>query len=107
MAEKSLEQWMHELQSEPAFLDEKTLTTLVERRVEQLIADNPDLLFSYLYRLDVDEHKIQAALAAGSGIAHALARLIVERQKTRISTKSKYRKESKEGDEETFNPVDF
>jgi histone deacetylase complex regulatory component SIN3 len=107
MSELSLDQWMHDLQSDQSFLDEETLISMVEKRVEELMADNPDLLFSFLYRLDVDEHKIQSALHKGDHIARALATLIVQRQKVRLDTKIKYRRDQKEGDTSSFDPVDY
>lgn len=110
MSEISLDQWMHDLQSDQPFLDEVTLISMIEKRVEQLMADNPDLLFSFLYRLDVDEHKIQSALHSGNDIARALAILIVQRQRVRIDTKIKYRIDPKDqptGESSPFDPVDF
>ncbi|MEP7324058.1 MAG: hypothetical protein ABI761_19170 [Saprospiraceae bacterium] len=110
MSEISLDQWMHDLQSDQPFLDEATLVSMIEKRVEQLMADNPDLLFSFLYRLDVDEHKIQSALHNGTDITRALATLIVQRQKVRIDTKTKYRKDHNDpptGDSIPFDPIDF
>lgn len=110
MPEISLDQWMHDLQSDQPFLDESTLVSMIEKRVEQLMTDNPDLLFSFLYRLDVDEHKIQSALQSGTDIARALAALIVQRQKVRIDTKIKYRKDHNDQRTEQsspFDPIDF
>ena len=91
MADQNPDSWLPELLSEESFIDEKALTALIERRVEQLLVDNPDLLFSYLYRLDVDEYKIQSALRIGDGVALSLASLIVQRQKLRLNTKNTYR----------------
>ncbi|MEP7266784.1 MAG: hypothetical protein ABI844_04085 [Saprospiraceae bacterium] len=77
-----------------AYLDRATFTQMVEDRVGKFLTDEPDLLFSYLYRLDVDERKIQEALNNGSGVAHALAVLIVDRQIERIKTKQEYKNSS-------------
>lgn len=60
--------------------------------VNRMLNDNPDLLFSYLYRLDVDEAKIKFALSPLAETAPhiGLANLIIERQKQRIRTRQEY-----------------
>lgn len=60
--------------------------------VDQMLSDNPDLLFSYLYRLDVDEGKIKNAMSPLNPEAPhtGLARLIIERQLQRIRTRREY-----------------
>ncbi len=90
MPDLTLDIWMNEAQQNPAYLDEKTLIIAISERVASLLTDSPDLLWSYLYRLDVREDKIQIVLKSGQDVAVALATLIVDRQKQRVLTKNKY-----------------
>ena len=90
MPDLTLDIWMNEAQQNPAFLDEKTLIFAISERVASLLTDSPDLLWSYLYRLDVREDKIQIVLMSGQDVPVALATLIVDRQKQRVLTKKKY-----------------
>lgn len=74
-------------------LSESDLYNAIKSRVEYLLETSPDLLMSYLYRLDVLEVKINAVLAPDSPVApiEGLSRLILERQKERIATKRKFK----------------
>lgn len=74
-------------------LSESDLYNAIKGRVEYLLETSPDLLMSYLYRLDVLEVKINAVLALDSPVPpiEGLSRLILERQKERIETKRKYK----------------
>lgn len=74
-------------------LSEKDLFIAIRDRVEYLLEKNPEILMSYLYRLDVLEVKIKAILAPKSPIApvEGLSRLILERQKQRMESKKKYK----------------
>ncbi|MBK6391208.1 MAG: hypothetical protein KA109_14375 [Saprospiraceae bacterium] len=105
MDNNSLEYWFANLQNERPYLDEATLIKLVESRVTELLDTQPDLLWSYLYRLDVEEHKIELALLQGTSVAHALAILIIDRQKQRVKTKRAYREGADPGQD--FNPTDL
>ena len=60
--------------------------------VEIMLSQQPDLLFSYLYRLDVDEIKIKNALSPfAEEFPHkGLAKLIIDRQLLRIKTQQEY-----------------
>lgn len=60
--------------------------------VEIMLSQNPDLLFSYLYRLDVDEDKIKKAISPYTEEfpSIGLARLIIDRQLLRIKTQQEY-----------------
>lgn len=72
-------------------LDEESVIQLFTRRVEELIRDDIGLLLSSLYRLDVLEEKIQAALhSTTTPPARGIAILILERQKERLKTRSEY-----------------
>lgn len=76
--------------AEPA--DEAAMLDLIAARVSELIADEPDLLFSYMYRLDIDQDKIEEALIPGTEpVEMQLARLILTRQKQRLATKARYK----------------
>jgi hypothetical protein len=48
-------------------------------------------LFSTLYRLDVLEHKINAVLKSGQDPAFGIARLILERQREKLQTRSQWK----------------
>ncbi len=76
-------------------LSERDLFIAIRERVEYLLEKNPDLLMSYLYRLDVLEVKIKAVLTPDSIVSpvDGLSRLILDRQKQRIETKKKYKPE--------------
>lgn len=72
-------------------LDEPAVLALFTKRVEELIRDDLDLLLSSLYRLDVEEHKIQRALRSTTvPPAQGIAQLILDRQKERLRTKKQY-----------------
>ena len=76
--------------AEPA--DEAAMLDLIAARVSELIADEPDLLFSYMYRLDIDQDKIEEALIPGNEpVEMQLARLILTRQKQRLATRARYK----------------
>ncbi len=66
--------------------------------VENMLNENPDLLFSYLYRLDVDEAKIKFAMSPLAEAAPhiGLARLIIDRQLQRMRTRQEYSAKGKE-----------
>jgi len=82
----------------PVELTDEEMILHIADRVEQLIKGDPDLLMSYLYRLDVEEKKInQAMLTSITPIHVTFANLIWNRQKERISTKKKYKQDPIEG----------
>ncbi|MEO5906821.1 MAG: hypothetical protein ABIQ11_08845 [Saprospiraceae bacterium] len=74
-----------------SILDEAALLELFTKRVEEMMRDDLDLLLSSLYRLDVEEHKIQNALRSSAvPVAEGIASLIILRQKEKIATRKKY-----------------
>ncbi len=79
--------------------DEQELLNAIVDRVTWMLRCDKDLLMSYLYRLDVLEHKINAALMPGNPLsaAEALGLLIFERQKERMETRRKYKTKPIEG----------
>ena len=75
-------------------VDDEVLERLAER-IDQLLAGDLENFMSMMYRLDVAENKIQAALSPDHDEAPglALARLIIDRQLQRIHTKQIYRQQ--------------
>ena len=76
----------------PEQLTEAEFLQLLADRVAQLMEAQPGYVFSMLYRLDVDERKVEQAMHPGNEIPTnvGLARLILERQKQRLQTKANY-----------------
>lgn len=74
-------------------LNEEEMIALLAEKVQAYLDVDINLLMSYLYRLDVLEYKIKAALSNHQGEAGnvILARLIWERQKERLKTKKAYK----------------
>jgi hypothetical protein len=77
---------------EPVISEEQLLEALAER-VEWMIEHRLEYLMSLMYRMDVDERKVDFALSPlAPEPAHlALARLILERQKQRVFTRQHYK----------------
>ena len=80
-------------------LDETALYEMILSRVNELIENDIDLLMSYLYRLDVEEAKINLALSMNAVLPanEGIARLILERQKQRMLTKRKFKQKPIKG----------
>lgn len=82
---------------------EKTGDELSEDQLFQMLADHIDYLIerrmewllSLMYRMDIDEAKVQAALSpmALDPANIGLAKLVLERQKQRVHTKQTYQPE--------------
>lgn len=62
-------------------------------KIAYMLEHNPDLLFSYFYRLDIDEHKIETIVLGQNPIPVniQLAHLILDRQIERAKTKQEYK----------------
>jgi hypothetical protein len=77
---------------EPIITEEQLLEALAER-VEWMIEHRLESLLSMMYRMDVDERKVDFALSPLSPEpAHiAIARLILDRQKQRVFTRQHYK----------------
>jgi hypothetical protein len=71
-------------------LDESELLEILAQQVLIMLEQSPDQLMSMLYRLDVEERKILPVMKAGAEepVHYGLARLVLERQKQRVATKS-------------------
>lgn len=76
-------------------ITEEQLLMLLAERMDFLIQNRPEFLFSLMYRLDVDERKVEAALSpiAPEPGHIGLARLVIERQRKRAFTKQFYKQE--------------
>lgn len=74
-------------------MSEDELLEAIRHRVAILLDSDPNLLMSYLYRLDILEENIQGVLSKNSLVApiEGLSLLILERQKERLKTKQKYK----------------
>ncbi len=78
--------------------------TLTEEALLQVLADHIaywidhklEFLLSLMYRLDIDERKVNAALSpyAEEPANLSIARLVLERQKQRIFTKKYYKQQN-------------
>jgi len=79
--------------------DESALLAAIEQRVAELLREDPDLLFSYLYRLDIPQSAIEFALYHSEPLTpqQALAHVILERQRTRLRTKRSFPQKPIEG----------
>ncbi len=73
--------------------NEEEILQMIEERVAQLLDTEPELLMSYLYRLDVLEKDIKLAmkLNSGSHISGVFAKLIWERQKKRLILRKRFK----------------
>ncbi len=70
--------------------DEREILAMIEQRVQELLDTNCSLLFSHLYRMDIDEGVVRALLdrpPADQTVSQALAALIWQRQKQRMYTR--------------------
>lgn len=82
----------------PDSISDEEMIEVIAIRVEQLLKADPDLLMSYMYRLDVLEKNIRAVLEHSLAPVHiCFAQLIWERQKERMKTKKKYKQDPIEG----------
>jgi hypothetical protein len=93
LAELSLADQSKQAQTEEALIE------AIESRVNELLEKDPGLLFSYLYRLDVSETKVAAALKGllDTSPVQAIARLIYDRQMVRVKTKLDYKQDPIDG----------
>ena len=72
--------------------DNDQLLSAILSRVEDLLETQPDLLFSYMYRLDVSEADLKMTITGNQkgDLASHFAQLILDRQLQRIETRRKY-----------------
>ena len=76
--------------------DHQVLLSLIAQRVQEILDQDAGLLFSYMYRLDIDEHRLQHVIQnyIGQDRIVALAQLILQRQIKRVQLRERYRKEN-------------
>jgi hypothetical protein len=89
--EQFLQKRFNDFQS-PDVWDDEDLVTVLSDRITELLARDFETLMSIMYRLDIDELKIKAALSPHnpSDPSVSLARIIIDRQKKRMDTKKRY-----------------
>ena len=70
-------------------INSEKLFEAIHQRVTYLLEYQPELLFSYLYRLDVEESKVRFIIETSqvSDKVEALSGLILDRQMMRYKTK--------------------
>ena len=78
------------LTSSPSLED---IHAYLTERIADLLARNPGMLMSILYRIDVPEARVTQVLTQGDPalIPAALADLVIERQLQKIETRRKHR----------------
>ncbi len=79
-------EWSLELHSIP---DRVQLLQLLETRVSQLIAENPEQLLQHMYRMDISEQALRQALDTPEAPGE-IAELIYERQLQRLKDRDSY-----------------
>lgn len=76
-------------QSEEAFIE------MIAQRVAELMESNMELFINHLYRMDVDERKVNQTLLLAQdneeSVYIAFAKLIYDRQIERLESRRKYR----------------
>lgn len=80
------------IEGTPGEVSEEQLFRILADQVAFLIENRMEFLLSLMYRLDIDERKVEAALSplALQPPHEAIARLVLERQKQRAFTKLHY-----------------
>jgi len=88
-----------ELLGDQSLDNENQVLEMIRARVDELLEKDPELLMSYLYRLDILEVNLKKVLAKDSGIpiAEGFSQLIFKRQLQRVATKRKYKQDPIEG----------
>ncbi len=78
---------------------EADLLAAITARVNEMMEGDIELLFSYLYRLDVEESQIQFIINQQRAVPvnEGLAKLIFDRQMARQKTKQLYKQEPIDG----------
>lgn len=92
MSDELIKQFFPKLADEGKTYTAEELIQYVANYVAELLDREPDLLFSTLYRLDIDEASIKKALLESKEPANIeLAKLILRRQKARVEARKKYK----------------
>lgn len=84
-----------ELQHDQQYLTEEALLRMLIDQIDWLMEKRMEWLLSLMYRMDINEQKVHAALlpTAPEPPNIGLAKLVLERQKQRVQTKQAYRPE--------------
>ncbi len=88
-----------ELLGSQSLENENQVLEMIRLRVGELLDRDPELLMSYLYRLDVLEVDLKQVLSKDSKlpIAEGISQLIFKRQMQRVATKRKFKQDPIEG----------
>ena len=88
---------LESIEEKDAITEEELFLVLADR-IAYMIEYQLEFLLSLMYRLDVKETKVEAALAPGAPEPAnvGLARLVLERQKQRAFTKQYYKQDKLE-----------
>jgi len=94
-----MESTFDHLYPKTADYNEEDIIAAIRQRVSHLLDTQPELLMSYLYRLDVLEKDLKRVLdtSANRDIINEFADLIWKRQKLRMELKEKYKQGPIEG----------
>lgn len=84
-----------EIETEQVYNSDEELLAVLSKQIEYMLQKKSEFLFSLLYRMDVKEAKVDAAMHPGAPEAPhiGLARLVLDRQKQRNFTREKYKQE--------------
>lgn len=82
-----------EIEGNPEGITEEELFDALASQIAYMIEHRLEFLLSLMYRLDIDERKVEATLSpAAPEMANiGLARLVLDRQKKRVFTKRFYK----------------
>lgn len=88
-----------ELLGDQSLENENQVLDMIRNRVNELLDRDPELLMSYLYRLDILEVKLKEVLSkeATLPISEGISQLIFQRQMERVATKRKYKQDPIKG----------
>ena len=91
-----------EIETEKTDFSEEELFYILSQQISNMLERKPEYLFSLMYRMDVLEVKIKAALhPMAVDLPHiGLTKLVLERQRERNRTRELYRQEEIEDLEE-------
>jgi len=83
----------------PEIISEGTILQALEQAVVSQLQKRPESFFQLMYRLDISEQKVNAAMQTDNAPAR-IARLIYDRQLQKIQSRQQYKTDNEEDDEE-------
>lgn len=91
-----------EIETDKTEFSDEELFVILSQQISDMLERKPEYLFSLLYRMDVREAKINAALhPMAADLPHiGLTKLVLARQRERNATREKYRQKPIEDLEE-------